>query len=133
MSDIANTDRYVRALETMRRERMPPSHEALLREHWKARKHTMTWADLAAKAGYADGDAVNLQYEALAERVGRLLGLSEPPHPLDSPEPAWILVLVLVAHKKGARGHKAYILRRNVIEAMARVGMINEDEAGTRR
>ena len=129
MRDVADADRYVRALEALRREGLPPEQEALLREHWRFRKHMATWADLARKAGHKSADAAKAAYEALARRVGERMGLTGPPHPLEAPEPDWVLVLALVSRKKGARGQATYILRRNVIEAMARVGMISEDDA----
>jgi len=117
---FGTADTYFRAFEILRREGIPEKHIAILQAHFEAPRHTATWAQLAEVVGYANGNAVNLQYGTLAGRAARLLGLVEPP------EGWWLFVLVDWAKKKGPRGHQAFVLRRPVIEALARLGVLPE-------
>jgi hypothetical protein len=115
-----SADDYYRAFVALQKEGIPEKHIGLLQAHYQAPHHTATWAQLASVVGYANGEAVNLQYGKLASRVAHLLGLVEPP------EGFWLYVLADWAKKKDSSGHTAFVLRRPVIEALSRLGLIQE-------
>lgn len=117
-----NADDYYRAFVALQKEGIPEKHIGLLQAHFQAPHHTATWTQLAAAVGYANGDAVNLQYGKLAGRVARLLGLVEPPNGF------WLYVLADWAKKKDPSGHTAFVLRRPAIEALGRLGVIRENQ-----
>lgn len=117
----ATTD-YLRALEAVRAEGVSDNHMALLRAHLVAPEHTTTWAKLAEAVGYRNGSAVNLQYGKLAERIARQLGLHDKPRDPNG-NAWWLWVLVRWASEQDPNGHTAFVLRRPVIEAAARLGI----------
>ncbi len=108
---------YYRAFVPLQKEGISEPHINLLKAHFKAPKHTATWAQLAPEVGYATGSAVQLHYGKLARRVATQLGITEPP------EGFWLHVLADWAKKKGPEGHTAFVLRRPVIEALTRLGI----------
>jgi hypothetical protein len=114
---FGNADDYFRALQSVLREGIPPKHLAMLREHFKARRHTTTWRRLAEKVGYTDFYTVNLQYGTFARRVAGQLGLTEKPLETHS----WIWVLVHWARTRDATGDTAFVLRPEVVKALQRL------------
>jgi len=113
---------YYRAFAALQKEGIPENHIRLLQAHYQAPHHTATWAKLASDVGYANGNAVNLQYGSLANRVAGHL------HLVEQPDGFWLHVLVDWAKKKDSSGHTAYVLRRPVIEALSRLGLIHEKQ-----
>jgi 5-methylcytosine-specific restriction endonuclease McrA len=98
-------------------------HLALLNAHFDAPNHTASWAQLAKLVGYSDGDAVNLQYGTLAGRVAQQLGIQE------KPKGFWLHVMVKWAkHRDPESGHTAFVLRRPVIQALTRLGILPKIE-----
>ena len=119
--EFGTNDAYYRAFQAILLEGIPENHLALLRGHFHAPAHTVTWAQLAKRVGYANGSAVNLQYGTLARRVARLLRIDE------APKGFWLFVLVGWADKRDATsGHTAFILRRPVIEALTQLGIFSD-------
>jgi|SRR6516225_3536764 putative restriction endonuclease len=117
--EFGAADDYRRAFEVIRAEGIPDNHVALLRAHYAAPDHTSTWAQLAVAVGYANGKAVNLQYGTLAGRVAALLGIDQPPKGF------WLNVLAGSADERDAvSGHTAFVLRRPVIQALTRLGIL---------
>ena len=78
MSEFGDSEAYFKAFTALQQEGIPENHVAFLQAHFKAPKHTATWAQLAEEVGYASGDTVNLQYGTLAHRVAEQLGIPEP-------------------------------------------------------
>lgn len=115
---FGTADDYYRAFAAIQKKGIPEKHIALLQAHFQAPRHTATWAQLASVVGFANGDAVNLQYGKLAGRVARLLGVVEPPKGF------WLYVLAEWAKKKDPSGHTAFVMRRPVIEALSRLGVL---------
>ena len=64
-NEFGSADDYFKAFEALQEEGIHENHIALLKAHFKAPKHTTTWARLAKAVGYPGGDAVNMQYGAL--------------------------------------------------------------------
>jgi hypothetical protein len=117
--EFGGSDAYYRAFQAILSQGIPENHLALLRAHFQAPKHTATWAQLAREVGYANGNAVNLQYGILAARVARLLKIGEPPNGF------WLYVLAGWADERDAMsGHTAFILRRPAIDALTQLGML---------
>ena len=70
---------YHRALAAIEREGIHPSHRDLLRAHFAAPGHTLSWRELAPAVGYAKAEAVKLGYGSFARRVAKQLGIKRPP------------------------------------------------------
>lgn len=117
--EFGSSDAYYRAFQAILSEGVPENHLALLRAHFAAPDHIATWAQLAAKIGYVNGNAVNLQYGTLARRVGEQLRIGE------APKGFWLYVLAGWADDRdAASGHTAFILRRPVIEALTQLRVL---------
>lgn len=58
---------------------MPAKHRQLLLLHYRAPAHTITAAELAAKVGYANYRAVNLQYGTLGANLADRMKWEVPP------------------------------------------------------
>ena len=112
---------YTRAFRALENEGIPDNHIALLQAHFNSPAHTTTWARLARAVGYAKGSAVHLQYGKLAGRVARHLGVVVRPNGF------WIFVLADWAAERDTSGHTAFVLRRPVIEALTRLGILPSD------
>jgi hypothetical protein len=117
---------YTRALQALMAEGIPDHHRTILQAHFNAPDQTASAQRLAERVGYASYRAVNLHYGKFAERIARLLGLSGKP--LDPNGNAWWLwVLVCWANERDLEsGHTAFVLRRPVIEALRRAGIVHE-------
>jgi hypothetical protein len=120
--EFGTSDAYNRAFQAILSEGIPENHLALLRAHFQAPGHTVTWAQLAKRVGYANRSAVNLQYGTLARRVAKQLRIDE------APKGFWLFVLVGWAGKRdAASGHTAFILRRPVIRALTQLRILSDD------
>ena len=108
---------YFKAFQALQEEGIHGNHLALLKAHFNSPKHTATWAELAKAVGYATGGAVNMQYGTLARRVAEQLGIVEPPKGF------WLYVLAEWGNK-GELGHQEFVLRRPVIQALSRLGIL---------
>lgn len=117
--EFGTADDYLRAFKTIVAKGIPDKHVELLRAHFAAPERTVTWAQLAAEVGYANGPAVNLQYGTLARRVAHLLGIKAKPRGF------WLNVLTDWAEEADAlTGHTAFVLRRPVVDALSRIGLL---------
>jgi hypothetical protein len=115
--DFGTVDDYTRALQTvLKEEGVPEKHLDILRAHCEAPDRTSTANKLAQAVGYANGNAVNLQYGTLAHRVATELGVPEPPKGF------WLFVLVDWAGGFDSKGHTRFGLRKPVVEALRRLG-----------
>jgi hypothetical protein len=120
--EFGRTEDYIKAFAALLKEGIAETHVALMQAHFKAPQNTTTWAQLAKAVGYANGNAVNLQYGTLASRVAYYLGIPEPP------EGFWLFVLVKWAEEMDSSGHTAFVLRRPVIEALTHLGIFPREE-----
>jgi hypothetical protein len=119
--EFGTSDIYYRAFQAILSEGIPDNHLALLQAHFRAPAHTATWAQLAKEVGYANGNAVNLQYGTLASRVAKLLRIGE------APKGFWLYVLAGWADERDpVSGHTAFVLRRPVIEALTQLGVFSD-------
>lgn len=110
---------YVEAFKALEKEGLlPRRHKALMQAHFQAVDHTSSWEQLAEDVGYSGGRAVNLQYGTLAGRVARRLGIT------DRPRGFWLFVLADWAPERDSRGYTAFVLRRPVIDALKRLGIV---------
>ena len=103
---------------------MSPKQRALLAKHFEAPAHTTTWQDLATAVCYANRNAVQLQYGALARRVASHLGISTAPRADHFVGAFWGYVLCDLSSKPGRLGHTAYTLRPEVIAVLKELGWI---------
>lgn len=85
--EFGTSSDYVKAFVALQGEGIAEEHVALLQAHFKAPNHTATWTQIAEVVGYANRNAVNLQYGTLARRVAHRLGIVEPPNGF------WLFVL----------------------------------------
>jgi hypothetical protein len=120
---FGTADDYFRAFQALQNKGkgISENHIALLNAHFNAPNHTATWAQLAKAVGYPSGDTVNLQYGTFAGRVAQQLGIRE------KPKGFWLYVLAEWGDK-GELGHQAFVLRRPVIEALTRLGILPKIE-----
>jgi hypothetical protein len=112
---FGTTKECATALGRMISEGLPAKHLDLLQAHCEAPRRTRTASQLAEAVGYANGNAVNLQYGSLAHRVATELGVAEPPG-------LWLFSLVDWAGSFDAKGHTGFVLRKPVAEALSRLG-----------
>jgi len=115
---FGSADAYRRAFEALRAAGISLKEVALLQAHFDAPNHTVTWAQLAERVGYAKGRAVNVHYGLLAHRVAKELGITGRPRGF------WLYALADWATGKDPSGHQAFVLRRPVIEALASLGIL---------
>jgi hypothetical protein len=111
---------YKRALITLMDQGAPQKHWDMLREHYMAPKHTISWEALAAKVGYRGRSAVQLQYGNFAGRVADLFGIQE------QPEGFWLYVLAKWSERPAmdAKGHTLFTLRAPVQQAMVELRLV---------
>jgi 5-methylcytosine-specific restriction enzyme A len=111
---------YFRAFKSIIEEGVAEKHVAMLRAHYLAPNHTITWTQLGKLVGWT-GDAVNLQYGLFARRVARQLGIDEKPS-------FWVFVLVTWgAGKDPVTGFQTFVLRRPVLAALKRLGIFTSE------
>ena len=122
-NEFGTANDYYRAFKAIQKADIPDKHLALLQTHYEAPEHTATWEQLAAAVKYDGFRAVNLQYGTFAERIARELGLRNKP--LDPNGNAWwLFALVRWAGRDPESGDTAFVLRRPVVEALQRVGIV---------
>jgi hypothetical protein len=116
-----SADDYVRAFRALLKNGLAEKHVALLKGHFSAPRHTVTWPQLAKAVGYVNGSTVHLQYGALARRVADELGVPMP-------RPGfWLYLLVDWAKDQDPKDqHTAFVLRRPVIHALTRLGLFQK-------
>jgi hypothetical protein len=120
--EFGTADDYIKAFEELQRTKMfRQKHVALLKAHFEAPNHTATWTELAKKVNYAHGSTVHLQYGTLAGRVARQLKVVDRPHGF------WLSVLTRWTEEKSPARHTTFVLRRPVIEALARLGILQTE------
>lgn len=120
MSQKSNhtTEDFLRALDAVLADDVNEKHLEILRTHLSAPGYAATWEQLATAVGYANGNAINLQYGKLAERIATQLGYESKP--IDSNGNAWWL-WVLVDWAKDCdpeSGHTVFVLRTPFVEAL---------------
>jgi hypothetical protein len=108
---FATTVRYKNALRRIQREGVHQSHVDLLRAHFVSPARTVSWRELAQQVGYANAEAVKLQYGSFARRVAQHLGIETPPG-------FWLKVLAAWGPKPDQRGHTTFTLRPEVVRAL---------------
>ena len=101
-------------------------HLALLKAHFDAANHTAIWAQLAETVGFASGKTVNRQYGRLAHRVADQIGIPQPENGF------WLDILVHCKERDPESGHLAFVLRRPVIEALTRLGILPKSKPSKR-
>lgn len=122
--EYANAADYVRAFEYVASEGIHENHKRLLQEHVAAVGHTLSWRELAKRVGYANESAVKLQYGRFARRIATELGILELPS-----GDFWLDVLAK-ADGRDDDGHLRFTLRKRVVQAASRVGLVR---VGARR
>ena len=98
-----------------------PLHEnqlCLLQAHYAAPDRTLTATQLAGQIGYANFNAVNLQYGLLAARVGKELGL---------PDANLSLLVSFTAPETGRNEHWELSMRSEVAAALEQLGWVTSD------
>lgn len=109
---------YYRALKALERAGIHPSHRDLLRAHFAAPQHTVSWRELAPSVGYANAEAVKLQYGSFARRIAKQLGITRPPAGF------WLHVLADWGSRPDGRGHTTFRMRPQVVAALKRLGWL---------
>ena len=122
----ATPDQYALVFRKLLREGIPEKHIAMIEAHVAAPARTVSWLELAAEVGYANEEAVKLQYGLFAHRVANELGILEPP------DQFWLNVLVRWVDKRGPRKHSRYKLRPGVVEGAVAAGLVRNVHANTR-
>lgn len=117
---LASSDQYAVAFRKLSRERIPEKHIAMLEAHAAASRRTVSWPELAREVGYANEEAVKLQYGLFAHRVANELGI------FSAPDDFWLNVLVRWVDNRGEQGRSRFRLRPGVIEGAIEAGLIRE-------
>lgn len=114
---------YCRAFAALLKEGICQNHLAILRAHFAAPQHTVSWLRLARAVRYKNHNAVNLHYGTLARRVARHLGIRRKPLD-DHGYRWWLWTLVRFApHRDEETGHTAFVMRWPVVEALRRLNV----------
>ena len=122
---FGTADAYFRAFQQLRKDGLPPNHLAMLREHYNAPDHTITWPALAEAVGYANFNAVNMQYGRLARRLAEQLGIHEKQIAEGDPQTedrAWWLYVLVDWNGRDGDGVTRFMLRPEAVEALRRLG-----------
>ncbi|HEX3068602.1 MAG TPA: hypothetical protein VHX14_08495 [Thermoanaerobaculia bacterium] len=91
----------------------------MLELHAAAPKRTISWPELATEVGYANEEAVKLQYGLFAHRIANELGI------FTAPDDFWLNVLVQWVDNRGEQGRSRFQLRPGVVEGATDAGLIN--------
>ena len=109
--------KYAKALDAVDYEIGHKLLEAHLAFH--RRNILPTREQLAKEVGMSAGSAANVHYGKFAHKIAEELGVTEADVDyLPSGRPYWMLVLEYEPMERGAKGHTAYELRPQVIEAL---------------
>jgi hypothetical protein len=117
-SEFGTRDAYRAAFLQLAREGLSPKQRDLFSKHYSALGHTITWEDLAIGVGYANRNAVQLQYGTLARRLANHLGIDKAPRADHFIGEFWGYVLCDPSRKRDRLGHTAYTLRPEVIAVL---------------
>jgi len=120
-NELGTAANFYKAFEALQEEGIPDNTVALLQAHFNAPNHTATMAQLAEAVGFANYGGANMQYGILGRRLGEKLGIDKTTLGF------WLHILAEWAGK-GELGHQAFILRRPVIQALARLGILPKTE-----
>ena len=118
--NFGSADDYYRALRALDDEGIHPTHRDLLRAHFAAPKHTVSWRELASSVGYPHAEPVKLQYGLFARRIAERLGVSRR-----QARGVWLNVLADWAPSLDPKGHTTFKLRPQVVAALGRMGWID--------
>jgi len=114
---------YYRALKAVERAGIHPSHRDLLRAHFAAPEETVSWRELAPSVGYANAEAVKLQYGSFARKVAEQLGVTKPPSGF------WLNVLADWGDHPDRKGHTTFRMRPQMVTALRRLGWLDRAAA----
>lgn len=126
IDNFGTTAQYVRALRRIRRDGMHHSHLALLQAHFSSPARTISWRELAKRVGYANAEAVKLQYGLFAKRVAGHLGISNAPG-------FWLKVLAAWGPEPDQHGHTTFTLRPQVVKALRELNWLTRSGSSIRR
>jgi predicted HNH restriction endonuclease len=115
---------YYRALRAVESEGIHPSHRDLLRAHFAAPEHTVSWRQLAPSVGYRSAEPVKLQYGAFARRMATHLGVSR-----EQARGFWLHVIADWAVGLDPRGHTMFTLRPEMVSALKQMGWVERAPA----
>lgn len=110
---------YYRALRAVEAEGLHPSQRDMLRAHFAAPDHTVSWREMAPSVGYRSAEPVKLQYGKLARRIAERLGISK-----HQARGFWLFVLADWGPLRDAMGHTMFRLRPEVVSALKRIGWL---------
>lgn len=110
---------YYRALKALEAEGIPVAHRDLLRAHFAAPDHTVSWRELAPSVGYPSPEPVKLQYGKFARRIAERLGVTKR-----RANGFWLYVLADWGPHLDPKGHTTFRLRPQVIAALKRMGWL---------
>ena len=110
---------YLHALRTVEAEGIPGSHRDLLRAHFAAPDHTVSWRELAPSVGYPSAEPVKLQYGKFARRIAEHLGVTK-----QRAHGFWLNVLADWGPHLDPKGHMTFRLRPQLVSALKRLGWV---------
>lgn len=120
--EFGSAEDYLQAFQRLRAEgRLREGHLALVRAHYAAEGHTVSWNQLAQAVGYAEGRAVNLQYGKFGRLLAESLGAKGVPPDFQ------LFVLVSWADEKDERNRTRFTLRPEAVEALRRAGIVQDE------
>ena len=96
----------------------------MLRAHWAAPRRTVSMAQLAQAARYAEGHFANIQYGSLAGRVAKYGGFR-----LEADQIALNVVATWSDHSQDPRGHFAFTMRPGLAAALEELALTEGAEA----
>jgi hypothetical protein len=117
---------YFEAFQYLIRKGLPEKHLAMLREHYNAPDHTITWPDLAEAVGYASYTVVNRQYGRLAHHLAERLGVRGKPiaeGDRQTEDRAWWLYVLVDWNGRDENGVTRFQLLPDAVEALGRLGL----------
>jgi len=119
MKRFGSATNYYRALKAIEVERIHPSHRDLLRAHFAAPDHTVSWRELAPSVGYPNAEPIKLQYGLFARRVAEHLGITK-----QQAGGFWLNVLAGWGPELDVKGHTTFRMRPELIAALKRLGWV---------
>ena len=108
-------ERYIAAIDEIRRRGLSAEHLSMLRAHWAAPRRTVSMAQLARSAGYPEGYYANIQYGSLARRIARYAGIR-----VDQNRIALNAIATWSDDSFDPRGHFAFTMRAGLATALQR-------------
>jgi predicted HNH restriction endonuclease len=111
---------FYQALRVIEGEGIPFSQLDLLRAHFAADQHTVSWRELALQVGYSSAETVKLHYGKLAHRVADRLQVTKA-----QAQGFWLHVLADWAGVD-SKGHTRFQLRPQVVSALKGIGWLEK-------